>query len=79
MNLIVYPIPATDMITVKINKIDIIDYVINITDFQGNLVRSISSAHDLQVIDIQDLANGMYFVNVLFDDGTIINNIITKQ
>jgi len=79
-NLIVYPVPSQNTITIKIDTRKPMSYVVDIIDYQGNLVKQTNESLDyIQSIDIQNLSNGIYFINVWFEDGTLINNIITKQ
>ena len=78
-NIIVYPVPAQNTITIKVNTKKPMNYVVDIIDYQGNLVKRTNKSLDyIQSIDIQNLSNGMYFINVWFEDGTLINNIIIK-
>ena len=79
-NLIVYPVPSQNTITIKVDTRKPMSYVVDIIDYQGNLVKQTNESLDyIQSIDIQNLSNGIYFINVWFEDGTFINNIITKQ
>jgi hypothetical protein len=79
-NLIIYPVPAQNTITIKVDTRKQMSYVVDIIDYQGNLVKQTNESLDyIQSIDIQNLSNGIYFINVWFEDGTLINNIITKQ
>lgn len=56
----VYPNPANSQITITNSE----NKTINVTNISGQLVKTIVASSEYQTIDINDLSNGMYFVQV---------------
>ena len=76
----VYPTIATDFVVVEVNMMKESGYIVEIVDYQGNLVKRTNEIFNTSDrINISHLSKGMYFVNIRFQDGEFINNIITKQ
>jgi hypothetical protein len=59
-----YPNPATDNITLNLNKTNNSDLTLNFYNVTGTLVRSKLIKSEQQKIDIGDLSNGIYFVEI---------------
>ena len=70
------PNPATDVLTISnVDKLNITH--IDIIDINGRTVKSFGSASEYMVqINISDLAEGVYLLNIASDNGTITNKII---
>ncbi len=67
----VYPNPATESITVKMDKPGIYNASIQIIDVLGKPVYSSAvNANDLNVIDVKSLSRGIYFVRYNYGNGT---------
>jgi len=65
-----YPNPASSILTITTPTTE--HQVIHISDVSGKIVRSINTGSQTSVtIDIQDLAKGMYFVNLSDNSGNI--------
>lgn len=60
MNISIYPNPAKDVVMVKAEG----SYTYRIIDLAGNLVNASEEADGVQVIDIQPLESGSYFVQI---------------
>ncbi len=56
----VYPNPASEFIAVKNAK----GFDITISSINGSVVRKIENANETEIIDISDLSNGTYILNV---------------
>lgn len=61
-NMIVYPNPASGNITVRLNKTDYENTVINMYDVTGKLVRSYNTTGTSQIINREGLQGGLYFI-----------------
>lgn len=65
-----YPNPASSILTITTPTTE--NQIIHISDVSGKIVRSINTGSQTSVtIDIQDLAKGMYFVNLSDNLGNI--------
>ncbi|ASK28903.1 hypothetical protein CEY12_01715 [Chryseobacterium sp. T16E-39] len=71
--IIIYPNPASDLITIR-SKEDLKS--ITIISLDG---KAIQKAPNHKVIDIADLPNGVYVVQIEFKNGKIISKKISKQ
>lgn len=71
-NISIYPNPATDVIYVNINE----SFETIIYNYQGQMVKKISSSDGK--IDISDIKNGIYFVEIKTDNDVIINKIVIE-
>ncbi len=61
----VYPNPATDYFQVEVNETDFTDKVeATVFGANGEIVKQVNSSESIIRIDIQDMANGIYFVRV---------------
>ena len=69
----VSPNPATDHVILAAGEGDIKNCIYHITDMTGKDVLSGSVTSLRQQIDIQNLANGMYFINVY--SGTLMTTV----
>ncbi|HRG86628.1 MAG TPA: T9SS type A sorting domain-containing protein, partial [Chitinophagales bacterium] len=59
--LLIFPNPATDVITINIDE-EIVADNISVTDLQGNIVLQRNLPANSMVIDISGLANGTYII-----------------
>ena len=67
-SLLIYPNPATDVITINIDE-DIVAYNISVTDLQGNIVLQRNLPTNSIAIDISGLANGTYIIIAQTSEG----------
>ena len=71
-----YPNPSNEIIKIKgIEKLGVI-YGINIQNSEGRILKKIST--DYSEINISDLRSGIYFLNILHENGEGIIRIIKK-
>ncbi len=67
----IYPNPASESITVKVEASGLSNASIQINDLLGNTVYNTSTgASDLNVIDVSFLSKGIYFVRYNYGNGT---------
>jgi len=74
----VYPNPASDNITVDLEKLQNKNAQISIYDVTGKLVRSYSTAGNRLSINRDGLQSGMYFISVIADDKKYTSKLIIK-
>lgn len=70
LNINIYPNPASELINFKLNQTDCKINKIEIFDVTGHLVKNLANSENT-VIDISSLSNGIYFVSVSTDKGTV--------
>lgn len=68
----VYPNPTTDYATLLLSGNNITIQAINLTDINGKIVKRISNINtidgqQIQLIDLSDVANGIYFIELIAD------------
>jgi len=63
-NISYYPNPSSGLVTVKLNKMNTSDFALNIYNLMGELVKSEKLKENLQQINIEDLSNGIYIVEI---------------
>lgn len=78
-----YPNPTSDNLTVEFELADKSDVQLDIVDVRGNLVKSVSNRSFDQGqhrfdLDVDNFANGIYFINVVID-GTAYHEKFIKQ
>ena len=76
LNCDVYPNPASDILTIatEANVEEIAIY-----DIYGRAVRQqVNETTGQQVVDVADLENGIYFINIKTDKGNIVKRFIKK-
>jgi hypothetical protein len=59
-----YPNPSSDMVTVKIDNMNVSDFVLNIYNTMGKLVKSEKLVKNQDQINIQGLSNGIYIAEI---------------
>lgn len=76
----IYPNPTSGNLYVSAEGDKAINAV-SIYGIQGNQIKSLvlNQKKQMMVFEIDDLSCGMYIVNVLFDDGSVINKKILKE
>jgi hypothetical protein len=75
-NISIFPNPAKNYIQIQTNGLDIEKY--NIIDINGKTIKQINSANNNNIIDISNLPNGVYILNIVTEN-TVINNRIIKN
>jgi hypothetical protein len=72
----IVPNPANKQIKVSAHNIF---HTIEIISFLGQTIRSISNNSNTAVLDITNLQNGIYFVRVVSDKGTIVRKFVKQN
>lgn len=70
----VYPNPANSQITVEAKNI----VNISIMDINGRLIKVSNDNSELQVIDLNDISAGNYFIRIKTKENTFVKNITVK-
>lgn len=66
VDFVVYPNPASDQITIKTHKHQVIR-LIRVTDVSGNLIQQVALNSDAHTLEVAYLARGLYFVEIHSD------------
>ena len=75
-NFSIYPNPSNGIINVQaVEKIN----TVNVYNMIGNLVMVRNISNTQTTLDIEKLTNGIYFIELNFDNGSIINSKIIKK
>ena len=75
-NFSIYPNPSNGIINVQAaEKIN----TVNVYNMIGNLVMVRNISNTQTTLDIEKLTNGIYFIELNFDNGSIINSKIIKK
>ncbi|MBL7912411.1 MAG: T9SS type A sorting domain-containing protein [Bacteroidia bacterium] len=76
ISLEIYPNPSSDKIKIQ-STTEIIE--ITITSIEGKILRTVFSSQKEQTIDISNLSNGIYFLNITSVNGDVIAKKIIKN
>jgi hypothetical protein len=77
--LIVYPNPASDMVTLNINYSNNAGLILNVYNAIGTLVKSETLKQNQQQINVGDLSNGVYIVTIKSKDLTESQRMIIQK
>jgi hypothetical protein len=72
----IYPVPASDYITVESEQLNIES--ISFMDIYGKTIKSIDVDNPINIIDISNFAEGIYFISIRSDKGIMNKKIIIK-
>jgi hypothetical protein len=72
----IYPNPSSGVFNVSINTKSTNDYIVNIYDIKGSIVKTLSETNSTFVFDINELESGSYFIEVNAENGIIRQHII---
>jgi hypothetical protein len=61
---LVYPVPASDMVTIELPDNRLIGTIAYLTDIQGKLVRQVSISSIQQPVSLSGLQAGMYWIKM---------------
>jgi hypothetical protein len=73
-NIMVYPNPATNDITIEYPQ----SAVIEITDIQGQLIKTLAATDNKTNIDVSSLSGGVYIVEVKTDKGITFKKFVKE-
>jgi len=74
----IYPVPATTAITAEISKPVNGKVTIVISDIAGRTVKSLQTEGTRPIIDIKDLAEGLYLIKLMSSEGISYSRMIKK-
>jgi hypothetical protein len=74
----VFPVPATNLVTVSTGNFEFEKGTIEIFSMLGQMVRSQSIAEKSSILDISMLSKGMYLLNISTENGFAITRIVKK-
>ena len=75
----IFPNPATDIVTLNIDNVSNIDLILNIYNVIGKLVKTETLQQNQQQIDIGDLDNGIYMVEIKSKEWTEKQKLIIER
>ncbi len=70
----IYPNPTSKLLTIIINQLNINE--ISIVDITGKTLKTIMT--DFGVVDVSNLTNGIYFIKIITDEGTITKKFVKQ-
>jgi len=76
---IIYPNPATDIVTLNINNINNDDFTMNIYNVMGDLVKSEIMRQNNRQINIGSLSNGVYIVEIKSKEWTEKQKLLIQR
>ena len=75
-----YPNPSAGLLTVSIDaESDLLDATLTVVNLFGQLVRKIDATGKSTQIDLNDLANGTYFIEVKMEDSLMVKRFVLKK
>ena len=74
-----FPNPAKDVVTIRLNANNSGNVTVNIIDLQGKLIleQHISEGHNLE-LDIADLQSGLYFVKLNANNKSLVKKLVIE-
>lgn len=75
----IFPNPARNIVTLNISSSNYAEFVVNIYNVAGSLISSESIQHKQQNIDVRDLNNGIYLVEIKSKKETEIQKLIIQK
>jgi len=77
-NITVYPVPASDKITISINDHSYSAISIRCFDVLGNEVFETSTYNKLMQIDVSSFSKGIYFIQLQTNDAKTLKSVTKK-
>ena len=72
----IYPNPTSDKVTIEL--MENITATIEVTNAEGQLVKSISTPNKATTLDVSEMSSGIYYIKIISDQNTEINKLIIK-
>ena len=75
-----YPNPVTDFLQININSqtSDISSFSYQITDINGKIISSKSISNTIEIIDFQNIKNGLYILSIFKENKIVYSQKIVK-
>jgi len=73
-NMKVYPVPATDNLSIECPQ----QKLIEIFNYQGQLIKTLAVSGNKTCLDIADLAKGIYFIKVKTEKGVTVRKFVKE-
>ncbi len=74
----IYPNPATDYLIILNNDKSERDLLISITDLIGRILKVVPLQNDKTIVDIADLSDGIYFINIIGENSFLTKKLIKQ-
>ncbi len=75
----IYPNPASDILTLSIDRKGNEEMRLNIYNVDGSFVRTVMMKQNQQRINISDLPAGVYVVNIVSEEWSVNKRLIVKE
>ena len=75
----IYPNPVLTEVTIEMNKTSTKDYLIEISDIMGRIVKRFNINKEISTIDFRDLKDGLYFLKIVGSNGCHVNETLIKN
>lgn len=74
----IYPVPSEGYITVDFKGENDVEYLLDISDYQGRVINTITDFKTNVVIDVSNYASGIYFVRVYSESNSVTMEIVIQ-
>lgn len=79
-NWLVFPNPAADVVHVKFNAVNVATKKLQLMDLSGRIIKETSCRDNQTEINVAELANGIYFLNVqVYSAGNNVESTFTQK
>jgi hypothetical protein len=73
----IYPNPVKDVLTIQVDE-TMIGATVELMDLNSRLIRTVGISHLINHFDIQDIPNGVYFIQMKMNDHLKTKKIILE-
>jgi hypothetical protein len=74
-----FPNPANDIVNIEVDNTNKVDLTLNIYNVIGTLVKSVILRQNQEQINVEDLSNGIYMIEIKSDDRTENQKLIIQR
>jgi len=75
----IYPNPTADIVTLKLDNLNHSNLTVNIYNLTGALVKTVKLHQNIQQINVHDLVNGIYMVEIKSEEHTDVKKLIINR
>jgi hypothetical protein len=75
----IYPNPTADIVTLKLDNLNHSNLTVNIYNLTGTLVKTVKLHQNIQQINVHDLVNGIYMVEIKSEEHTDVKKLIINR